>query len=82
MSVILTLKLKSTLNIDEKHPASSIKTGSNCTSLHIINNNERVKYSIIKFLKQQAIKAEAEWERSSKDAVINAETHSKVLSPE
>ncbi len=58
--VILTLKLKLMLNINEKHPASFIKTGSNCTSLSIINNNERVKYSITKSLKQQVIEAEAE----------------------
>ena len=58
--VILTLKLKLMLNINGKHPASLTKTDGNCTPLSIINNNERVKHSIIKFLKQQIIKAEAE----------------------
>ena len=58
--VILTSKLKSTLNINKKHSASFIKTDGNCTPLSIINNNERVKCSIIKSLKQQVIEAEAE----------------------
>ena len=58
--IILTFKLKLMLNINKKCFTSFIKTDSNCTSLNIINNNERAKYSIIKFLKQQAIEAEAE----------------------
>ena len=80
--VILTLKLKLTLNTNGKRPASLTKTGGNCTPLSIINNNERAKCSITKSLKQQAIEAEAEWERSSRDAAIDAETHSEALSTE
>ena len=80
--VIPTPKLKLMLNTNGKRPASPTKTGGNCTPLSIINNNERVKCSITKFLKQQAIEAEAEWERSSRGAAINAETHSEALSTE
>ena len=56
--VLPTLKL--TLNVNEKRSASLIKTEGNCTPLGIINDNGRVKQTIIKSLKQQFIEAEAE----------------------
>ena len=59
-SVISILKLKLMLNINEKCSVSLTKTDSNYTPLNIINNNERVKYSITKFLKQQVIEVEIE----------------------
>ena len=60
MLTLLTFKLGLTLNTNGKHPASFIKTGRNCTSLDTISNNERVKCSIIKSLKQQSIDVDAE----------------------
>ena len=70
------------LNINGKCSASSTKISSNCIPLNIINNNERVKCSVTKSLKQQAIEAEAEWERNSRGAVIDTETHSEAVSIE
>ena len=78
--VLPTLKLM--LNTNGKRSASPIKTGGNCTPLGTINDNGRVKQTIIKSLKQQFIEAEAEWERrgnnrSSERAAINR-THSEA----
>ena len=78
--VLLTLKL--TLNVNGKRSASSIKTGGNCTPLDTINDNKRVKQTIIKSLKQQFIEAEMKWKRrennrSSERAAINR-THSEA----
>ena len=60
MLALLILKSELTLNTNEKHSASFTKTDSNCISLDAISNNDRVKCSIIKFLKQQHIDVEAE----------------------
>ena len=58
MPALPIFKSELNLNINEKHPAFSTKISSNCTPLDTISNNDRVKYSIIKFLKQQHIDEE------------------------
>ncbi len=52
MLALLTLKLELTLNTNEKCSVSLTKIDSNCIPLDTISNNGRVKYSIIKSLKQ------------------------------